>query len=142
MAYIKINIDHPIYDGMPLTFKAPCACSDTEGITVGTQNFVFRDAHGNTLTSTGELFSAGVLIKVILDVTNRFAYIQNADTNAYLENRFSTITVPASRVTTGFFDGWVATRNQYHNDSLLRNTRLVAIEMTPKENGEIYWQYE
>ena len=89
MAYIKIDTIQPVYDGMPLTFEAPCDCTATEGLTVGTQNFVFRDVHGNTLTGVGNLFLTGALVKVILDATNGYAYIQNADTNAYLESQLA-----------------------------------------------------
>lgn len=34
------------------------------------------------------MFVKGALVKTILDVTNGFAYIQNADTNSYIENNF------------------------------------------------------
>ena len=41
------------------------------------------------MTGLGKLFAAGAYVKVILDVTNGYAYIQNADTNAYLEGRLA-----------------------------------------------------
>ena len=101
MAYIKLELDHPIVDGEVVTFKAPCDCTAVEGIKVyyieltetsETQlnaTFTFKDAHGNTLTNIGNLFMSGAYIKAILDTTNNYAYIQNADTNAYLEQKFS-----------------------------------------------------
>ena len=37
------------------------------------------------MTGISGLFEKGAYVKVLLDVTNGYAYIQNADTNAYLE---------------------------------------------------------
>jgi hypothetical protein len=54
----------------------------------GSKEFVFKDAHGNVLTGLGNLFSTGAYVKAILDITNGYAYLQNADTNAYLEGKF------------------------------------------------------
>lgn len=88
MAYIKINTNYPVYNGRPITFVAPCDCTEAEGITVGSTNFVFKDAHGATLTGIGNVFSEGALVKVILDVTGGSAYIQNGDNNSYQQTRF------------------------------------------------------
>ena len=100
MSKARIVLDTPIYDGISLTFKAPCDCSAVDGIIVYyrdlteetseqcTATFTFKDAHGNTLTGIGNLFSEGAYVKVILDTNNGYAYIQNADTNGYLEEKF------------------------------------------------------
>lgn len=89
MANIKVNLSHEILDGLPVTFVAPCDCTAVTGIKVyypgGTKEFTFRDAHGSDLAGIGNLFAAGSYVKAILDVANGHAYIQNADTNAYLE---------------------------------------------------------
>lgn len=97
MAKITFASETPIYDGMPLTIKAPCDCTAVDGLRVyhsivtdeketsDQTDFVFVDAHGNTLTGLGNLFMEGAYIRVILDTTENKAYIQNADTNAYLE---------------------------------------------------------
>lgn len=87
MAYIKIRSPYPAYDGMPLTFSAPCDCTEADGLTVNGKNYVFTDAHGNTLTGIGNVFSAGAYVKVLLDVTNGRAYIQNGDNNSYQQGR-------------------------------------------------------
>ena len=58
MANIKIELSHPIIDGMPLSFKAPCNCTEVTGIKVSYPDgddtafivFSFADAHGNDLT--------------------------------------------------------------------------------------------
>ena len=101
MAYITINTKYPIYDGMPITFEAPCNCNAAEGLCVNSVNFVFKDAHGNALTRMSNLFVAGVYVKVILDVENGFAYIQNADTNAYLEAQIANVLNTAASVASG-----------------------------------------
>ena len=83
-----------------MTFKAPCDCNAVAGLkayfpnmsgVLTNQVFLFTDAHGNNLTGVGHLFATGALVKVILNVDEGKAYIQNADTNAYLEGRFENI---------------------------------------------------
>ena len=103
MAYIKVEVDYPIEDGMSLTLKAPCDCTAVTGLkvyypvmtesesTTTNKVFSFKDAHNNALTSVGNLFTQNAYIKVILDVTNGVAFIQNQDTNKYLEDKFSTL---------------------------------------------------
>lgn len=93
MANIKITAPCPLYDGMPVSFKAPCDCTAVEGLAVaygGTERvFAFKDAHGNSLTGIGNLFAEGAIVKALLDTVNGFAYLQNADTNSYIESRWT-----------------------------------------------------
>ena len=103
MAYIKITAPDPLYDGMPVSFKAPCDCTATDGLAVtygGVEKvFTFKDAHGNALTGIGNLFAEGAVVKVLLDVANSSAYLQNADTNGYIESRWTkktTVTLSAA----------------------------------------------
>lgn len=101
MANINIELGYPIIDGMLLSFRAPCNCTEVNGIKVSYLDgentasivFSFADAHGNDLTGLGNLFAAGAMIRVILDPPKAKAFIQNADTNAYLEGRFKGATV-------------------------------------------------
>lgn len=89
MANIRVDLEHEIIDGQPVAFAAPCNCNAVTGLKVyhpnGSQVFTFRDAHGNDLTGLGNLFSNGAYVKALLDTKNNHAYLQNADTNAYLE---------------------------------------------------------
>ena len=89
MANIRVELSQEIIDGQPVTFVAPCNCTEIQGMKVyypgGSKVFTFKDAHGNTLTGLGNLFGKGAYVKAILDVKNGVAYLQNADTNAYLE---------------------------------------------------------
>lgn len=96
MANIKLDIDHSIQDGLELVFKSPCDCTLITGLNIHHLNeegrkvrssFVFKDAHGNNLSDT-DLFAKDAYVKVILNSTDGIAYIQNADTNKYLEGRF------------------------------------------------------
>lgn len=93
MANIKVDVDYTIKDGSEVSFTAPCDCTAVTGLKVyhhgGSKVFTFRDSLGNNLIGTGNLFAAGAIVKVILNVTNGHAYIQNADTNAYLEAQFN-----------------------------------------------------
>lgn len=99
MAYIKLTLDRPIVDGETLTFKAPCDCAAVNGIKVyyktitdsaatqTSKTFVFKDAHGNTLTGLGDLFVTGAYVSVILALATNSAYIQNSTTNGYLNKK-------------------------------------------------------
>ncbi len=94
MAQIKIDLNEPLLDGMDIKFQAPCDCTAITGLIVyyptdndgkASESFVFKDAHGNVLTGLGNLFVKGSYVKVIVNVTEGVAYLQNADTNGYLE---------------------------------------------------------
>lgn len=95
MAHIRVDQAIPVFDGQPVTFKSPASCVGVEGLKVyypdgeGTAvaTFALADAHGNNVGSI-DLFAANVLVKVILDTEKGMAFVQNADTNAYLEGRF------------------------------------------------------
>lgn len=92
MAKIKVISKCEIYDGMSITFKAPCDCSAIDGLNVyynnTVQSFSFRDAHGNDLSGLSNLFAAGTYVKAVLNTAEGHAYLQNSDTNGYLESRF------------------------------------------------------
>lgn len=101
MSQIKIDLNQTLVDGMDIKFKAPCDCTavtgliiyyPTESDSIENQSFVFKDAHGNILTGLSNLFVKDTYVKVIVDVPNGVAYIQNADTNGYLEEKLASIT--------------------------------------------------
>ena len=100
MAQIRIDLAEPLLDGMDVKFAAPCNCSAVTGLVIfyptedestAFKNFTFRDSHGNDLTGLGDLFSEGSYVKVIVDVNNEYAYLQNADTNGYIEAKIGGI---------------------------------------------------
>ena len=95
MANIKVNSTIPVFDGQPLTFKAPADCSQVSGLIVyypdgdatASKVFQFADAHGNNVGDL-DLFAANAVVKVVLDIEKSMAFVQNADTNAYIERTF------------------------------------------------------
>lgn len=95
--YIKVTVDHTIQEGTEIKFKAPVSDSndiiglrvaykDNDNIT--TKDFTFVDAHGNNVGEINNLFAKDAIVKVVLGLDNESAFVQNADTNAYLESRF------------------------------------------------------
>jgi hypothetical protein len=99
MALIKLELDYPIENGTSVTFQAPCDCTSVTGIkiyypnvteteiTTANKTFTFRDCHLNNLNGLGNLFMAGAYVKVVLDVDNGYAFLQNSDTNGHLEGQ-------------------------------------------------------
>ena len=98
MANIRLDLGRAVTNGETLTFRSPVDCSEITGLKVCYPNgntttsevFEFADAHGNNVGSI-DLFASDVLVKVILDTELNRAYVQNADTNAYLEGRFASL---------------------------------------------------
>ena len=92
---IRVDLNTPITDGTEVVFRSPVDCSQVTGLKVYNKNdgsckeFAFADAHGNNVGDIDHLFAENVVVKVILDVTTGMAFVQNADTNAYLEGRFA-----------------------------------------------------
>lgn len=100
MATIKVSLNHPIWNGEEIIFKASCNSEAADGMeityplnedgTLETKTYSFRDAHGNNLSNTANVFVSGSYVQVIVDTAKSFAYIQNADTNGYLEGKLAT----------------------------------------------------
>lgn len=94
---IRVNLTTTIRDGTEVVFRSPVDCSQITGLIVYykengntfSKEFVLADAHGNNVGDIDHLFAENVVVKVILDVTHAMAFVQNADTNAYLERRFA-----------------------------------------------------
>lgn len=95
MANIRVDLDCSITSGQGVIFKAPVNCSDITGLIVYypqdgevvSSVFDFADAHGNNVGGLN-LFAEGALVKVLLDTELYRAYVQNPDTNEYLEGEF------------------------------------------------------
>ena len=92
MSNIIVDYNAPIQDGTEVVFRSPVDCSQITGLKVnysgGSQEFMLADAHGNNVGDIDHLFAEDVVVKVILDVDAGMAFVQNADTNSYLEYRF------------------------------------------------------
>ena len=97
---VRVDLNYPIKDGTEVVFRSPVDCSQVTGLKVyypgedgntTSREFAFADAHGNNVGDIDHLFAENVVVKVILDVTSGMAFVQNADTNAYLEGRFAEV---------------------------------------------------
>jgi ABC-type amino acid transport substrate-binding protein len=97
MANIRVDVNYVIKDGSEIVFRSPADCSAITGLVVyygaedgtsASKEFVLADAHGHNVGDIDHLFAENAVVKVILDVTHGMAFVQNADTNAYLEARF------------------------------------------------------
>lgn len=101
MPNIRLDLDSPISTGQSLVFKSPADCSQITGLIIyypvngNTQSteFQFADAHGNNVGDI-DLFAENAFVKVVLDIEHRRAYVQNADTNAYIEKTFVKVEAP------------------------------------------------
>lgn len=100
MPKIRVDLEATIINGQSVIFKAPADCSQITGLIVyypegnstATKNFKFVDSHGVDVGSgTLSLFAKDALVKVVLDTDAAKAYIQNADTNDYLEDKFENL---------------------------------------------------
>lgn len=97
MATIKVNLTEPLRNGMDIKFKAPCDCAAVTSLTLNyptedggtaSKTVTMLDTHSNRLTGIGNLFMQGAYVKAMIDTENNVAYLQNADTNGYLEGKF------------------------------------------------------
>ena len=94
---IIVDYNTPISNGTEVVFRSPVDCSQITGLIVcypdngstASRAFAFADAHGNNVGDIDHLFAENVVVKVILDLSTNMAFVQNADTNAYLEGRFA-----------------------------------------------------
>ena len=89
---IRVDLNTNIADGSEVVFRSPADCSQVTGLVIyhkhGKTEFAFADAHGNNVGDIDHLFAENAVVKVILDVTAGMAFVQNADTNAYIERTF------------------------------------------------------
>ena len=94
---VRVDVTEPIYDGMEVVFRAPCDAKFVTGLNVyypldgalECQNFTFADANATDVGHIDALFGKDAVVKAILDTDTGMAFVQNADTNAYLEGRFA-----------------------------------------------------
>ena len=89
---IRVDLNTNIADGSEVVFRSPADCSQVTGLSIyhtgGKTEFAFADAHGHNVGDIDHLFAENAVVKVILDVTAGMAFVQNADTNAYIESTF------------------------------------------------------
>ena len=97
MANVRVDLNYTIQDGSEVVFYAPCDYANVTGLSlyypnenggIESRTFTFKDAHDHDVTDLDHLFAEGACVKLIVSLTKSSVYIQNADTNRYLENRF------------------------------------------------------
>lgn len=138
MANIIVTLDHPLGNGEELKFLAPCDCTAISGLTVkypveeegitteASKTFVFKDAHDQELTGIGNLFGKNAVVKVIVNTTAGTAYIQNADTNNYLEKR-----LPKRVTITLLSSGWSGSKQSITVTGVLADETAQMITPVP-----------
>lgn len=156
MANIRVNLSGPPVNGQTVTFRSPASGTEVAGLityypngnTTSSKVFQFSDAHGNNVGGKN-LFASNVLVKVILDTELSRAYVQNADTNSYLENKFKSHSHPASDITAGTLAGKVVANASAVTDLTAKQVRNIYAGTTDMEagvtaltTGDIYIVYE
>ena len=93
MANIRVDLNHAPLDGEAVTFKAPCDASNITGLVIyydgESKVFTLTDANGGDIGVLDNIFSEGAIVKAILDTEGNKAFVQNPNTNTYLEGRFT-----------------------------------------------------
>ena len=137
MSNIRVDVGYTIKDGSELKFRSPVDCSAITGLIVyypgangaiTSKVFSFADAHGNNVGDIDHLFAEDVVVKVILDVTKGMAFVQNADTNAYLEAQL------ASKAPAGYGLGCQESRHIDSADNITENGWYRTASGTPDGN--------
>lgn len=96
MANIRVDLNHAPLDGETVTFKAPCDASTITGMVIYypdgnstvSKPFTLTDANGADIGVLDNIFAKDAIVKAILDTDGNKAYIQNPNTNTYLEEKF------------------------------------------------------
>lgn len=81
-----INLATPdcgVSDGMELSFRAPCGCSDVTGIKLDGVTYALVDASGGALTGCSGYFDKDAILTVIIDMTKSKATLLNPRVNTY-----------------------------------------------------------
>jgi hypothetical protein len=135
MSNIRVDVGYTIHDGTEIKFRSPVDCSAITGMivyypgangNVVSKVFALADAHGNNVGDIDHLFAEDVVVKVILDVTKGMAFVQNADTNAYLEAQLAG-KVPANYSTASAANGW-------HRAHFAKIGKMVTCSLIPVAN--------
>ena len=89
-----------VTDGMELSFRAPCDCSDVTGISLAGNIYDIVDASGNTLTSCSRYFTKDAILTVVIDTSKHTATLLNPRVNTYTKSLGTSEDNPSSNGTT------------------------------------------
>ena len=83
---LRLPTEEKLHTGRQVTFEAPCNSEELGGLIVDGVTYAIVDSNGRTLVDKS--FSSGAMVSVIFNLEKKKAFVQNADTNAYLEGKF------------------------------------------------------
>lgn len=111
MSAIKITLpagEIPV-NGKQVSFVAPCNCLTADSLQIDDEVYAIVDAMGKTVTGKGGVWDTGAIISVILDVTNKKAYMQSSSVGALTQILTATITAAgwSSAKTDGYYTNQV-----------------------------------
>lgn len=80
MAILNVQLPAGVIpvDGLQVSFKVPCDCASFSHIRIDGARYSLIDTAGVDMASRIGVWTAGAMLSVVLDVTNRAAYLQNA----------------------------------------------------------------
>lgn len=136
-----------IYTGRQVTFESPCESEGLTGLVVDGVTYDLVSSLGQQLV--GNSFDAGAMVSVIFNIEKKKAFVQNADTNAYLESKFNSVhSHSASSITAGTFDSTdvKAKNGSDYSVARVRNIQASTVDLvagsSPLPSGDIYIVYE
>ena len=138
---VRVDLKETIRDGMEVVFKAPCDYAEVTGLVVyypvsgviQSRTFAFADAHANDLATLDVLFAKDAVVKVILDLSTNMAFVQNADTNAYLEGRLARLEANSAYYST--LSGAIADINNSTKDNATKDAATIKVAVGKADNG-------
>lgn len=128
MANIKLNLPCTPFTGQIVTFKALCASSEiTDGLIINDEIYTVCDALGNCVTGVTGIWEKNANVSVILDCTEKEAFIQNPAIPVAVKPTYNTATMTAS--------GWSGNTYSFEAD-YPKNTYDISIEVAPTATAE------
>lgn len=88
MSRIIVQLDTPVVNGKQVSFFSPIGSADARSILIHDVEYALVDSHGQALAKLDYSWTAGALVSLILDTSTNKAYVQNATSNAYIEDNF------------------------------------------------------
>lgn len=85
MSKIKLNLASSPVNGQQISFIAPCSSTDAECLVIEDIEYSVVDADNVSVAGVENVWNSGAIVSAILNVDTHTAFIQNANTNTYLE---------------------------------------------------------
>ena len=85
MNKIKLTLPDIPTNGKQTSFIAPCGSDMTECLCINNVDYAVVDSDGVSVAGISNVWSSGAMVSVILNTEEHKAYVQNPNTNTYLE---------------------------------------------------------